>query len=135
MLSVKCKKSGLATPATDKTLEAGENPDEPHVYATIKKDRKDVAQRRSPSCTSNDSDFSASDNVIEETGVVSVELHAYQKDDLESCEEFAVPLKAVRLFDTQQGCSDHRIQVQLIDQTSGSRIYDEIERDERSPCV
>lgn len=115
-ISSKCKRPSLAVPTTDSTLETGENQDESHLYATITKESKQTKkQRRS---LSNDSDFSASDTAVEETGVLSVELHAYQTVNLELHENSAM-LKEIR---TRSENNDG----QIIDETSGSKIYDEV---------
>ncbi|KAI9553931.1 hypothetical protein GHT06_019202 [Daphnia sinensis] len=135
MLTEKRKKKRVAKVNVE-VLDTSKQPEEPHLYATISGNRKGQTSNRSPSHTSNDSsDFSASENAIDDNnGVVSVELHAYQSVALESYKTPSM-LEEVNLHaGTTVSCGSEKY-VEQLDQTTGCRIYDEIEGNGRNtPC-
>ncbi|KAK4007977.1 hypothetical protein OUZ56_013136 [Daphnia magna] len=131
VLTEKRKKKRVAKINVE-VLDASKQPEEPHLYATISGNRK---AKRSPSHTSNDSDFSASENAIDDNGVVSVELHAYQSVALESYKTPSM-IEEVNLHAvTNLTYGSEKNVGQLLDQTTGCCIYDEVEGNGRkTPC-
>lgn len=125
------RKKGKVAKINVEALDADKNPEESHLYATICKNREAPKGKRSQSHTSNDSDSSASDNVIDDTGVVSVELHAYKLVALESHKQSSV-LEEINLHSVRNSIhGSDRNAGHVLDQTTGCCIYDVVEGNDR----
>ncbi|XP_057375477.1 uncharacterized protein LOC130696409 [Daphnia carinata] len=107
-------------------LDTSKQSKEQHLYATIDESRKAAKKKRSPSRASDDSDFSTSENAIDDNAVVAVELHAYQSVALESYKTPSM-LEEVNLHAvTSVTYGSEKNMEHLVDQTTGCQIYDEI---------
>ncbi len=122
------KKSPSSAPNAE-TAEACENSEGPHIYATVTKHKNETkklrrdSQKTSDSASSSSSDSSSDEQGTEEkgSGMISVELHAYETVGLESDRPTAlgdVPLNNGVTFQRYSSNADDKF---------NNGIYDEVE--------
>lgn len=125
------KKSPSSAPNAE-TVEACENSEGPHIYATVTKHKKETKKLRRNSqeisdSSSNSSSDSSSDNENETegkgSGMISVELHAYETVGLESVR--STTMGNVPSLNNQD-CSSNTEKL-------NNGIYDEVEGLEKAP--